>query len=402
MSVRNFWSSSFGSFRSVSFGRLSLLVVGIFLISSISISFATASFAASYPVTLNTPNPTRDGDFGFPVAINGNLAIVGACGETGNGVAGAGNVYIFNTTSWALMHRLTTPNPTVGGLFGYSVGISGKLVIVGARFENNEAGNAYIFNALSGTLLRTLKDPNSQAHGQFGYSVSISGNLAVVGAAQEEGYGRAYVFDAVTGSLIRTLSDPKLQSDEQFGTTVSLSGKLALVGTAANHAYLFNVKTGALIHRFSSPNSQYRGLFGTEVTLSGSYAIIGAIGENVSGQSFAGRTYIFNATTGVLLHTLVSPNSVKNGDFGEALSISGKILIVSAPDETAGGIIGAGSAYVFNLQTGELIRSLSSPNGQYAGFFGGSVALNGKFALIGTEETVKGYLEAGDAYVFKV
>jgi hypothetical protein len=63
--------------------------------------------------------------------------------------------------------------------------------------------------------------------------------------------------------------------------------------TALNRAYAFDAKTGALTHTLVSPNTQADGLFGYSVALSGGVVVVGALGETVSGNSEAGRVYVF-------------------------------------------------------------------------------------------------------------
>ncbi len=100
-------------------------------------------------------------------------------------------------------HRtLTSPNAQFVGLFGWSVAVSGNVVVVGAPYENASgyyySGHAYIFNSKTGALISNLTSPNVQTYGEFGFSVATSGKIVVVGAPYENasGYedaGHAYI-----------------------------------------------------------------------------------------------------------------------------------------------------------------------------------------------------------------
>jgi outer membrane protein assembly factor BamB len=75
---------------------------------------------------------------------------VGAYGETAGGYSAAGHAYVFNAKTGALVQTLTSPNAQLDGYFGFSVAISGSLVMVGACTEAaggySMAGHAYAYS----------------------------------------------------------------------------------------------------------------------------------------------------------------------------------------------------------------------------------------------------------------
>jgi hypothetical protein len=103
-----------------------------------------------------------------------------------------------------------------------------------------------------------------------------------------------------------------------------------------------------------------------------------------------------------LLKTLTSPNSQFNGHFGESVAISGTTIAIGAPFETVSGDSAAGHAYVFDAKTGKLLKTLTSPNVQADGWFGYTVAISGTTVVVGAPtETDAGFPGAGNTYVFK-
>ena len=61
----------------------------------------------------------------------------------------------------------------------------------------------------------------------------------------------------------------------------------------------------------------------------------------------------------------------------------------------------AGNAYAFNAKNGHLVYTFTSPNAQFLGYFGYSVAATAKIVVVGAMgETASGYSMAGHAYVF--
>ena len=160
-----------------------------------------------------------------------------------------------------------------------SVAISGNYAIVTTYQENDaggdDSGKAYIFNVTSGALVHTLDNPNAygtSAGDYFGWSVAISGNYAIVGAILEDdagglSSGKAYIFNVTSGALVHTLDNPNAYGTSQadyFGNSVAISGNTAIVGayfeddaggTSSGKAYIFNVTSGALVHTLDNPNA---------------------------------------------------------------------------------------------------------------------------------------------------
>ena len=176
---------------------------------------------------------------------------------------------------------------------------------------------------------------------------------------------------------------------------LSSSGHTSFPVTLAPNPLLIRNRT------LTSPNVQDEAWFGWSVSMSGGLVAVGSPDETVEGYFEAGQAYVFNATSGRLIETLTSPNVQDTGGFGYSVSMSGKLVAVGAYYETADGYTGAGHAYVFNSATGKLITSLTSPKAQSEGYFGWSVSLTGKLVAVGAPlETADGYAWAGHAYVF--
>jgi len=393
-------------------------------VSAFTLAFAPDWTAATLLHTLDNPNSygtATDDKFGFAVAISGDYAIVGASGED-NGSNHTGIAYIFNVTTGSLLHTLSQPSPSIGDSFGYSVAISGNYAIVGAPYYSapNYTGIAYIFNVTTGVLVHTLYNPNPYAYSladQFGHSVAISGEHVIVGAPYEgdespaDRSGKAYIFNVTTGALVHTLDNPNAYgtgTEDYFGQSVAIDGNYAIVGayyeddggtglgeqggTGANSgkAYIFNVTTGALVHTLDNPNAHYTSAFdyfGYSVAISGNYAAVGVPSEDNNGGNDSGVVYVFNVTTGALVHTLLNQNLVgtASGDnFGTSISMDNYVIFVGAPNEDIGGS-GAGGIYMYDVTTGALILPLAFYNNgaQAQDQLGQSVSVSGSYAIAG-------------------
>jgi large repetitive protein len=255
--------------------------------------------------------------------------------------------------------------------------------------------------------------PNPEADGNFGYSVAMSGTTVVVGAPLETASGKvsaghAYIVSTKTG-LVITLTSPNAQKGGNFGRSVAISGTTVVVGAVletasgkagAGHAYTFNATTGDLIWTLTSPNTHKDGEFGDSVAVSGTTVVVGAPGETVSGENGAGHAYTFSTVTGDLISRLTSPNAQSDGSFGGSVAMSGTTVAVGAPREMVSGDSGAGQTYLISTKTGHA-RGLASPNVQAIGAFGGSVAIGGSTVVVGAPgEMASGASAAGHAYAF--
>jgi outer membrane protein assembly factor BamB len=409
-------------------------------VSSFTLSFADWS-AATLAYTLDNPNAygsSASDLFGRFIAISDNYAIVGAFLEDDAGGTDSGKAYIYNVTTGALVHTLDNPNPDGVGSddnFGRAVAIDGNSAIVSAYGEDEagrtDSGKAYIFNVTTGALLHTLDNPNAYSTSTsdyFGYSVAISGNYAIVGTINEDdaggnNSGKAYIFNVTTGALVHTLDNPNAYGTSQgdnFGWAVAISGNYAIVGAWFEHdagginsgkVYIFDVSTGALVHTLDNPNAygtSASDYFGNSVAISGNYVIVGAHGEADSGGYTSGKAYIFNVTTGALLHTLDNPNAYDtsaNDYFGYSVAVSGDYAIVGAFAEDDAGGTNSGKVYIFDVTTGALLKTLDNPNAYDTSAgdqIGIAVAISGKYAVISAHtEDEAGGTNSGKAYVFQ-
>lgn len=393
----------------------------------------TATLAVT-PGDNSTPN-TSDA-FGFSIAVDDDLAVVGAYLDESDGQTGvnnAGRAYVYNITTGALITALDNPNPNDSDIFGRSVAIDGNTVVVGAPQDESDgdtgvanAGRAYVFNATTGALITALDNPIPTSGDNFGIGVGISGTLAIVGAYADESdgntgvvnAGRAYVYDATTGSLVTALDNPSPNAVDLFGWSVSIDGNTAVVGayqdesdggtgvTQAGRAYVFNATTGALITALEVPTPGGNEFFGKSISISGNLVAVGASQDGAygSGGFISGRAYVYYASSGVLVSTLNKPDPNPNELFGESISIDGNIVVVGAPSNQISGLGVMGGAYAFDATTGLLLQELDNPSpGPTGDAFGMSVAISGDSAVVGASsdrQDGSSGLTSGRAYFY--
>lgn len=256
------------------------------------------------------------------------------------------------------------------------------------------------------SLARTLNNPTPLPSEWFGMSVAVSGNVGLVGSVRDGavlGPGAAYLLDLSTGDILHRLEQQTPEMGAAFGSAVSLSGNTALVGAAratvggvtAGAAFLFDVNTGGLIQTFESPLPAAGNGFGLSVTVSGNLALIGAPDEDRSGID-SGTAYLFDVITGNLLHTFASPAPHAIGRFGSSVALSANMALVGSPRDNTGAPL-AGAAFLFDVKTGGLLHTLVSPDPASLDLFDHSVSMSDGKALVGAPRDDTGGFDAGAA-----
>lgn len=191
-----------------------------------------------------------------------------------------------------------------------------------------------------------------------------------------------------------------------FGQSVAISGANVIVGAWAaggpnilpGAAYIFDSETGQQRFRLSPSDLASGDSFGFSVDLSGTTAIVGAWQDDDAGDN-SGSAYLFDVTTGQQLRKLLASDGAAEDRFGLAVGISGATAIVGAYQDGDGGE-NSGSAYIFNTVTGQQLFKLTSPNAAPFDEFGRTVAISGTTAIVGTVGDDGVGVNSGAAYLF--
>lgn len=298
------------------------------------------------------PNDAQEGDsFGYSVALDV---------EAGVGVAGnpaAQKIYIFERGSdgiWA--QAASFERPEVPGewpeLFGYSVGVSGDIVVAGWHptlflYENTDQGWEQADSLPGGihvalqesTLVASIWDQETDSNEYAVYTQTSAGwsestRLDPGGAYDNDNTNPSRLGLSEAGDQI-ILGAPTDQ--RVLGIDLESRGAgLAAVGSA----WIIERLGGEWVQtaELSNPNpSQEGGLFGRSVAIQDDIAIIGAPGDPYNGAtSYAGAAYVYKITDGdwVLDAKLRNHDAgpYAGGDtFGQGVGIGDGFLAVGAP-----------------------------------------------------------------------
>jgi hypothetical protein len=144
--------------------------------------------------------------FGSAVALSEDTALVGAPDSY------QGSAYVFARTggAWAQQQRLVGSDFEPQDDFGSRVALSGDTAVVGTAAKGNGRGEAYVFTRSGSAWVeqQALVASDGLANDNFGWSVGISGGTMVVGApAKNAGQGAAYVFVGPSSTACASASE---------------------------------------------------------------------------------------------------------------------------------------------------------------------------------------------------
>lgn len=222
-------------------------------------------------------------------------------------------------------------------------------------------------------------------------SILISGSAVHAGAIPETG-------------LLRAADG---QADDLFGTSIAVSGSLLLIGApghddvadGAGAAYLFDLSTGQLIHKLLADDGGVDHQFGHAVALSADVAIIGAPRAVNAANEHVGAVYLFDVDTGDQIAKLLANDGAIGDLFGSSVASDGVHIVAGARNDQFDGSA-SGAAYIFDAQTHAQLHKLTPDDRQAFMRFGGDVAIEGDVIVVGAIGATTSGSSTGAAYVF--
>jgi len=288
-------------------------------------------------------------------------------------------------------HKLLAPDGVPGDAFGDSVVIEGDTALVGA----SDAESVYIYTRTHGfwNLQQKLTTPDPDV--KFGFSLAVEGDTALVAALRDSEVdsfsGAVYVYTRNEGlwSLKQKLIGEAGYA-EFFGASIAMDGDSALIGTLGNEAttYVYTRTDGTWEQQ---QRLDGRFVFGIATALDSDTALVGAMREDWPTSSEA---HIFTRTDNVwsLQQILKRPfDGLDFGDvFGGSVALDGDTALVGSPGEGTQ----PGAAYFFSRTDNawsfqeKLLAADGAESDVYS--FGESVSLHGDMALIGSTSDATG------------
>jgi hypothetical protein len=345
--------------------------------------------------------------FGQSVYLFGETAIISATGSAGNG-ASSGSAYIFKSI-------VNTSNLPILSVTPSSFDVTSVQSTISIQIHNNYPAYSMDWTAYSlDPWLHFIGDSSGTNSGTV--TVSVEENLycprngRIIVRAPGALYSPREVFihqKAGPGTNEVKLFSNDPNNSEQFGFSVDVDGDYAIIGAVGDNefgnltgaAYIFE-RDGCCSWvqkaKLHISDAQSLDNFGQDVAICEGVAVVGCSRDPTGYDQVA---FVFekpadgwqDMTETARLHT--SQGTWAPG-FGEAIDMSGEYIIIGAKD---------GSKIFFyekpesGWQDMEEKIYFSQPNSRY---FGITVAIDGAYAVVGTEYDEYG--SAGAAYVYKL
>jgi hypothetical protein len=307
-----------------------------------------------------------------------------------------------------------TPSDGTGSMFwGNTIAMGGDTAVVGSR-QQNGFGAVYVFVRSAGgwTQQARLTANDEILNDDFGYSVGISGEYIVVGApaARPNGdpyRGAAYVFQrsGTTWTQVAKLVASDGASMDGFGVSVDIARGGQFIGVGApSHAVGTNAQQGeAYFYNGSGANWSEQKVtrvdgaandrFGWQVKLFGFDAVVTAPNRDVNGVVDQGQAYAYQiiGVNYTSIAALTAPDGAANNMFCDSVAINGPALgAVTIACLTTN----ADKVYIFQ-KSGMSYVLQTTMFGPAGSGFGNSLALGPNSLFIGNSSAAHAGISSG-------
>lgn len=363
---------------------------------------------------------------GHSVDLDGDTAVVGVPHPGAGGVTGHAVVYRKSNGTWIQEADLVPSDGTTGNYFGMSVGISGDTIVVGASSSyiqgQSAAGAAYVFQRSGSTWTEQQKLFASDflQGAEFGWSVGISGSTLLVGAPQatyanDGGRGAAYVYQKSGSSwvFLTKLAGVGTTIGARNGSSVAIDGDRLVIGArttfedggttiGTGSGYVFLRTGGVWTQEAKLQSSSYVAwaLLGTSAAIDGTRVVLGAVGEDFN----EGAAYVFDrvGASWVQKARLTGLGTDAPDGFGFGVGVSESTVVVGAYGYDNPLPLGSGAVKLFSYDGAqwterlELLGSVMTTGDT----LGESCAIQGDLVIGGSPSIAHG--QFGKAWIWNV
>ena len=262
-------------------------------------------------------------NFGYSVAVSENVMVVGAPYDTNddNG-KDSGSVYIFErnkggANNWGQVKKILASNGVSGDFFGASVTTVKDTVVVGAYGKEFNSGLVYVFERNKDGVdnwgqTKEISTPDGR---EFGFSVAMSGDIVIVGSPEEYNNGSfsgsVHIFERNKGGInnwgkVKEIVPSDKKDFTEFGSSVAISQDIVVVGAffddgGEGSAYIYERDSGGIsnwgqvkkIVASSNRGIGQQAAFGASVAISGNIIVVGAPYDTNDDDWSSGSVYIF-------------------------------------------------------------------------------------------------------------
>jgi uncharacterized repeat protein (TIGR01451 family) len=294
----------------------------------------------------------------------------GFVNDNDDAISNSGTVYVFqfDGTNWVQQARLTAPasDRVDSQRFGAAVALDGDVALIGAMTAT-ETGKAYVFTrtGTSWSQTATLTPSSNAPNSAYAQSLALDLPHALVSAYRLDGTGAAFIFrlDAGTWSETAALPVPAdVENVSWFGFSTAIRGDLAIVGAPmddlpglvnAGTVRVYQLSGSAWTHQqvltAATPEarSEFATGFGSAVAFDGARAIVG---DYTRPPSFQGAAEIISMVEQA--DVSITKTLTTAGPFIPGQSVEYTLLVSNAGP-------GAATITVTDTPTNLLITSVS-------------------------------------------
>lgn len=199
---------------------------------------------------------------------------------------------------------------------------------------------------------------------------------------------------------------PSPERLDRFGGAIGIdSGELAvgvhgdtIAGSTSGTIMVFDLQGGQFRRILIPEDAQPDDRFGISLDLHDGMVVGGAWGDDDLGP-FSGSAYVFDVSSGDQLLKLLPNDGQRNDQFGHAVGVSGGVVAVgSASDDDLGSMTGA--VYFFDAQTGAQLSKLVPEDGGPQQNFGLRLIFRDELLIVSATGDDDRGSDSGSVYVY--
>ena len=303
------------------------------------------TYARKLSDTMSTLSLENNDNFGYSVARDGGMLVIGAAGDNGSGGTNQGAVYLIEDSDAdgsftdATSQDITVIDGSTSGIsltdngfFGNAVAIDGDTLVIGFAAHDSAKGKIYLIDdggddwaSIQASDVTTIQSGTAgislDATDRFGAGVAIENGILVIGAPGDDsgGSNRGAIYIVDDGA------------DNDFGTLTAFD------------VTKFSNTSSNTVFPFSDDDA-----FGSSVALDGGVLAVGLTGDDTGGTN-KGAVYLIDdgvdndfdtlaASDVTRINSATSGVSLSNNDaFGSSVAITNGMLAVGAIGDDTGG-----------------------------------------------------------------
>jgi len=394
-------------------------VVAVAIIIAVVIVFVVDDTPLDPEPTKVTASDAASNDwFGQSVATDGDTIVIGAYRASNERGSKSGSAYVYTRsgTVWAEQAKLLGSDGADGDQFGASVAIYGDTVVIGAdRDDDNgeDSGSAYVYTRTGSawTEQAKLMASNAAAGDEFGWSLGIHGDTIVIGAWSGSGTAYVYARSGIVWTEQAKLTDGA--DSDRFGWSVAISVDTLVIsayfddahGENSGSAYVYT-RTGTVWSnqaKLTASDAAAEDRFGYSVAIHGDTLVIGSYWDDDSGSS-SGSAYVYarSGTVWTEQAKLTASDAAGGDQFGDCVAMDGDTIIVGAVNDDDKGS-GSGSAYIYKrigTVWTEQTKLTAGDDATLGDHFGDSVGIKGDTIVVGATQDDDNGDSSGSVYIF--